>query len=283
MENSTSTIALLLFRNLLTSIFVYAHKSLSLFHNYKILHLLNSLLVSSFLFFLSLLPSLFSSLHSHAYSPLNPTTSDDTFSPFAASAARGGGSGASRALSQLLLLMNDIPVSSRKYEVVRSLAEKLIDGNLLERSPALREVNCAVLAVAFATSLSQLEAAMAEQEQGRRSGGDGESDSSSYAYNNGARRLLRGVKNYGVAAWRYAKPRSEWSRSGRSAEKLAAELLWLAQKMAASGCAEEAVCKWASAADLAWLALSTEPRLQGSLVKVSGKTIFCFVSFDGQC
>lgn len=275
MESSSSTIASLLLRNLLTSIFVYAHKSLSPFLNYKILHLLNSLLVSSFLFFLSLLPSLFSFLHSHA---LNPTTSDDT----SAAAARGGGSGVSRALSQLLLLMNDIPVSSRKYEVVRSLAEKLIDDNLLHRSPPLREVNCAVLSVAFSTSLSQLEAAMAEQ--GRRSGADVESDTSYACNNGGARRLLRGVKYYGVAAWRYAKPRSE-SRSGSSAEKLAAELLWLAQKMAASGCAEEAVCKWASAADLAWLALSTEPRLQGSLVKVSGKYFFCItnLSFDGQC
>lgn len=161
--------------------------------------------------------------------------------------------------------MNNIPVSSRKYEVVRSLAEKLIDENLIERNRALTEVNCAVLSAAFARTLSQLEAATAEQ--GWRSGGEEVVRESDYGR---ASRLVRGVKYYGRAAWRFAKPRSEVSRPGSSAEKLAAEVLWLAQKMAASGCAEEAVCKWASAVKLAWLALSTEPRLQGSLVKVSG-------------
>ena len=58
--------------------------------------------------------------------------------------------------------------------------------------------------------------------------------------------------------------------SGNSAEKLAAELLWLAQKLAACGFKEEAVDMWASASNLACLSLSAEPRLQGSLVKVSG-------------
>jgi hypothetical protein len=72
-----------------------------------------------------------------------------------------------------------------------------------------------------------------------------------------------------------------WARSGRgregvdrSEEKLAAELLWLGQKLSACGCGEEAVRRWASASNLARLALSAEARLQGSLVKVSGKLIF---------
>ncbi|KAH6789961.1 hypothetical protein C2S51_004967 [Perilla frutescens var. frutescens] len=274
MESSSSTIASFLLRNLLTSIFVHAEKTLFFLHNYKILKFLRYFLVSSFLFFLSLLPSFLSFLQSLNY-PFNPTTSSDNDHNHSASTSAttgAGNSGVSRALSQLLLLMNDIPVSSRKYEVVRSLAEKLIDDNLLERNQALREVNCAVLSVAFARSLSQLEAEMAEQ--GWRGDGDGGADVvagprasyDSYVYGRARRRLLNGVK----AAWRYTKPRSEVkSRSGSSAEKLAAELLWLAQKMAASGCAEEAVCKWASAIKLAWLALSTEPRLQGSLVKLS--------------
>ncbi|KAK7825652.1 hypothetical protein CFP56_032930 [Quercus suber] len=54
-----------------------------------------------------------------------------------------------------------------------------------------------------------------------------------------------------------------------SGEKLAAELLWLAQKLVACGCAEEAVSKWAVASNLAWLGLWAQPRLQGSLVKIS--------------
>ncbi|KAI3445738.1 hypothetical protein Pfo_002403 [Paulownia fortunei] len=286
METSPSTIAPLLLRNLLTSIFIHADKSLVYFsQKYKLLHLLRCFLVSFFLFFLSLLPSFFSCLtpsqESHSY-PLKPTKDDNYSASIGGAATAGGGggrrgggdSGVSRALSQLLLIMNDIPVSSRKYEVVRSLAEKLIDENLLDGNRALRQVNCAVLSAAFARSLSQLEAAVVEQGR-RRSGGDGGGDlaagareSDSHIYYR-ASRLLKGVKYYGRAAWRYAKSRSEMSRSGSSAEKLAAELLWLAQKMAASGCAEEAVCKWASASNLACLALSAEPRLQGSLVKVS--------------
>ncbi|KAL2254424.1 uncharacterized protein LOC105169231 isoform X2 [Sesamum indicum] len=274
MENSASAVAPLLLRNFLTSIFILADKSLfSLSQKYKLLQLLRSFLVSSFLFFLSLLPAFFSSLnpslepHHHSFN----SARDDTYSGTgvgtdAAGRGKGGGSGVSRALSQLLLIMNDIPVSSRKYEVVRSLAEKLIDENLLQDNRALREVNCAVLSTAFATSLSQLEAEQRRTGDGVVVGGAEESDS--YVCNR-VSRLILGVKYFGRRAWCYAKSRSDPSRSGRSAEKLAAELLWLAQKMAASGCAEEAVCKWASASNLALLALSAEPRLQGSLVKVS--------------
>ncbi|KAL4323481.1 hypothetical protein GQ457_11G002220 [Hibiscus cannabinus] len=65
--------------------------------------------------------------------------------------------------------------------------------------------------------------------------------------------------------------REDVNRSGNSAEKLAVELLWLAEKMVACGFGEEAVERWASASNLASLSLLAEPRLQGSLVKVSEK------------
>ncbi|KAK4401872.1 hypothetical protein Sango_0927900 [Sesamum angolense] len=285
MENSASAIAPLLLRNLLTSIFILADKSLfSLSQKYKLLQLLRCFIVSSFLFFLSLLPAFFSSLNPSLESQdvSFKSARDDIYSGTGGGSdaavvgggrGKGGGSGVSRALSQLLLIMNDIPVSSRKYEVVRSLAEKLIDENLLEGNRALREVNCAVLSTAFASSLNQLEAAAAEQRRMGDGGGEGvvvggAVESDSYVCNR-VSRLILGVKYFGRRAWCYAKSRSHPSLSGRSAEKLAAELLWLAQKMAASGCAEEAVCKWASASNLALLALSAEPRLQGSLVKLS--------------
>ncbi|XP_075520757.1 uncharacterized protein LOC142554033 [Primulina tabacum] len=279
MEDSPSAIAPLILRNLLTSLFILADKPLiHLVQKSRLLLILNRFLVSAFLFFLGLLPSLFPSLRPSAEShdhPLNPKKDD-------ISSARGGGgfryggrSGVERALTQLLLIMNDIPVSSRKYEVVRSLAEKLIDENLSGKNQeALKEVNCAVLAAAFARTLSQLESAVAEQ--GRRSGNDGgggevtnEGRGNDYLLYTKASRLFRGVRYCGQVAWSYAKPRDELSRSRSSAEKLAAEILWLAQKMAASGCADEAVRKWAASTNLAWLALTTEPRLQGSLVKVA--------------
>lgn len=62
----------------------------------------------------------------------------------------------------------------------------------------------------------------------------------------------------------------EVNKCGKSAEKLAAEVLWLAQKLAQCGNVAEAVERWGSAHKLAWLALSAQPRLQCSLVKVSG-------------
>ncbi|KAL8536174.1 hypothetical protein ACS0TY_011713 [Phlomoides rotata] len=268
MDKSVSSVAPLLVRNLLTWTFVHADKSLFFFsEKFQIIQRLRSFLVSAFLFFIGLLPYFFSSLIPNSPEPHKfhfKSTKDDQFP-----ASIGGGgtdSGVSRALSQLLLIMNDIPVSSRKYEVVRSLVEKLIDENLLEGNQALREVNCAVLSAAFARSLAELEVAME-----RDCGGGGVATESDYMYYK-ANRFIRGVKYYGSVAWRYAVAisRSDINgRSGCSAEKLAAELLWLSQKMAASGCAEEAVCKWASASNVAWLALTTEPRLQCSLVKVS--------------
>ncbi|KAL3617276.1 hypothetical protein CASFOL_038821 [Castilleja foliolosa] len=267
MENSPSTIAPILLRNLLISIFVHADKSLIYFsQKFKLLETLRCFLVSFSLFFLGLLPYFFSSLTPNYQEPDNNPSNSTKDDAYSASVGGGGGdSGVSRALSQLLLIMNDIPVSSRKYEVVRSLAEKLIDDNLFEGNRVLREVNCAVLSAAFTRTLGEVERAAAA-EQGRRVSGGDEGD---FVIYNRASRLIKGVRYYGRAAWRYAKSRNEVSRSGCSAEKLAAELLWLAQKMAVCGCVEEAVCKWGAASNLAWLALSAEPRLQGSLVKVS--------------
>lgn len=280
MEDSPSDIAPLILRNLLTSIFIHADIPLRhLVQKFRLLRILRRFLVSAFLFFLGLLPSLFPSSRPSAEShdhPLNPKKDD--ISSARGGFRYGGRSGVERALTQLLLIMNDIPVSSRKYEVIRSLAEKLIDENLSENNQeALKEVNCAVLAAAFGRTLSQLESAVAEQ--GRRSGYDGgggggevtmEDRGNDYFLYTKASRLFRGVMYCGQVVWSYAKPRDELIRSRSSAEKLAAEILWLAQKMAASGCAAEAVCKWSASSNLAWLALTTEPRLQGSLVKVSG-------------
>ncbi|XP_022744453.1 uncharacterized protein LOC111295280 [Durio zibethinus] len=82
--------------------------------------------------------------------------------------------------------------------------------------------------------------------------------------------VLRTVRSVRGGVWtKVGRGREDVNRSGNSAEKLAAELLWLAQKLSACGFVEEAVDQWASASNLAWLSLSAEPRLQGSLVKVS--------------
>lgn len=248
--------------------FIFADKSLvALAQKHKLLEHIRYLLVTSFLFFLRLLPSLFPSLSPSSdlqdhdniqYHHLKPLKTAN-YLP----SSGYGDSGIARALTQLLSIVNDIPVSSRKYEIVRSLAEKVVDDNHGENNEALREVNRGVLSAAFSRTLSQLEAAMMEiAHDGSENGG-----SRTGPVKRRLNQILKAARAVGDGSW----ARSGRGREGvdRSEEKLAAELLWLGQKLSACGCGEEAVRRWASASNLARLALSAEARLQGSLVKVS--------------
>lgn len=271
---SPPTISPLLLRNLLTSIFIYADKSLlNLGEKYKLFQFLRYLLVSSFIFFIRLLPTLFlNPSHEKNYDynySLKFSKADEKISAYG---NYKGDSSIARALSQLLSIMNGIPVSSRKYEIVRSLAEKLIDDNLKEGSPILQEVNCTALSAAFSRTLSQLEAraAVMDEDVDHSGGVNGDTNDGTKRDYYKLSRVLRAVWYCGEAAWSRLGKSDQLNRSWKSAEKLSAELLWLAQKLAKSGSVEEAVHKWASSSKLAWLALSAEPRLQGSLLKVSG-------------
>jgi hypothetical protein len=270
MEGSPTTIAPLLLRNLLTSMFIYADKSLvNLAEKYKLLEVIRYTLIASFLFLLRVFPSFFPSLNPNLDNPFKPTKKADIYVP----ECGGGDSGIGRALSQLLAIVNDIPVSSRKYEVVRSLAERLIDENNREGVEALREVNRTALSSAFARTLGQLEAAAVDR--GQDAGGEPGSASGTAEFR--LSRVVRLVRSLGNARRsRVGSGGGEMSRSESSAEKLAAELLWLAQKLSACGGAEEALKRWAGASNLARLALWAEPRLQGFLVKISGTRPYNF-------
>ncbi|XP_048337197.2 uncharacterized protein LOC107421569 [Ziziphus jujuba] len=272
-EGSPTSISPLLLRNILTSIFLYADDSfLCLAKKYKSLELLRHLLITSFLFFLRLLPSLFPSRliphhrdekETQSSHPLNYPQNDAAHVPPTCS----GDSSISRALSQLLSIAIDIPVSSRKYEVVRSLADRIIDENNREGFGALRDVNRTVLSEAFGRTLAQLEAAVLNERAGEESGGGG-GRIGGFEFGR-LNRVVKAVRSFGAGKVREGANRSGGGSGGGSAEKLAAELLWLAQKLAGCGFVEEAVRKWAAASNLAWLAVSGEPRLQGSLVKLS--------------
>ncbi|TYI88075.1 hypothetical protein E1A91_D04G180900v1 [Gossypium mustelinum] len=254
MENSAVFMAPLLLRNTVTSLLVYADKSiLVLAEKYKALEIFRYLVIASFLFFLRLFPSFSQFLKADDDYTFNSTQSSGYFVGYGGV----GDSGIGRALSQLLWSVNDIPVSSSKYGIVRSLAEQLIEENNKEDIEALREMNRTVLSAAFSRTLCLVEAAMLELGQGRVGHYGAGFGPVCYQLN----RLLRAV---GVGSGRVGV-----SRSGNSAEKLAAELLWLAEELAGCGFEEEAVERWASASNLAALSLSAEPRLQGSLVKVS--------------
>lgn len=130
MDAAPTSIAPML--NLVTSIFLFADKSLLNFQRYRIIDLVRRLLITSCLFFLRLLPSFIPSAtyNSTEGSPvvlghIRPTKPE----PYTPISYGIGDSGIARALSHLLTIVNTMPVSSRKYESVRSLAEKLIDEN----------------------------------------------------------------------------------------------------------------------------------------------------------
>lgn len=259
-------VAPLLLRNLITPIFNSADKSLQ---KYKFLELFRSLLISLFFFLLHLLHFFIPNPPSkHHISNLIPTPTTVT-----ASKDFNNTSAISRSLYQLLSIINDIPVSSRKYGFVRSLAEKIIDDNLKQGSKKLRDVNCNVLSAAFTRTLNQLEAVVLDQDEDNYTVGlIGRGSSAS-------RRILRYFSEQVVYAIGFGGRKNGLvdGESGQDgswiwAEKWAAELLWLAEKLTACGGVEEAVEKWAEASDLAsrvGLFAGSGNRLQGSLVKIS--------------
>ncbi|XP_039039915.1 uncharacterized protein LOC120178009 [Hibiscus syriacus] len=255
MDNAASTMLPLLLRSMASSAFIYADKSLfNLAEKFKPLEIISYLLMTSFIF-LRLLSFLFL--------PDLPPKSQPGFLRYAVTSGADD-SGIARALSQVLSIVNDVPVRSRKYVIVRSLAETLIEENRREDTHGLREVNRTVLSSAFSRTLCYLEAAMVELGQDRIGA----------YYGNDlllVKRVLRVVRSVGDGVWvreGSGGGREDVTRSGDLAEKLAAELLWLAEKMVASGFGEEAVERWASASNLALHSLLAEPRLQGTLVKV---------------
>ncbi|KAK6945742.1 hypothetical protein RJ641_013286 [Dillenia turbinata] len=253
----------ILLRQIVTSMFISADNSLiTLAERYKLLQFIRCLLVSFFLLFLRVLPSFFPSLNSAHFSKSSKLyhfapALKSTGSAATLSDGRGADSGIARALSQLLSIVHEIPVSSRKYDVVRSLAEKIIDDNNEEGFDSLREVNRTVLSVAFDRTLALLEELLTELERDKVEDVTGE-----FRLN----RVLKAVRSLGD---RFGKGREEVNSNWASGEKLAAELLWLAQKLTACGNMDEAVVRWAAASNLAWLSLFAEPRLQCSLVKLS--------------
>ncbi|PKA53145.1 hypothetical protein AXF42_Ash009875 [Apostasia shenzhenica] len=157
-----------------------------------------------------------------------------------------------RALSRVLSVVSVVPVSSRKYQLARSLADRLLDENLL-CFPAGRfqGINLSVLSEALAHAIRRLESVLP-------SPAAGPVDLIAGALWSGLRRI-GAVDEDGIGS----------AGSTAAAEKLVAEVLWLAQKMAECDGAGEAVVRWAAAASLGRSALAADPRIQVGFVRVS--------------
>ncbi|CAL5183210.1 unnamed protein product [Lathyrus oleraceus] len=248
-----------LLRTLISSLFTTASENSSFLPplSFKLLQTLRFIILTFYLFLLRFIPSIFfidnyeDAVKFNNHKSHNNKYSHDTRNHTAIG----------RALSQLLSALNDIPVSSRKYEVVRSLTEKIIDDNHLDGVHSLREVNRVALSGAFGRALRQLEGKVVEREGEVE--GEGDRDGRQY-YMVMKRRIWWMVR---LVRWRVRG--GEGGLDGVPAEKLAAELVWMVKKMVDCGCSDEAIRRWAAASNLGYLALSADPRLQTSFVKLT--------------
>ncbi|KAK4271261.1 hypothetical protein QN277_019978 [Acacia crassicarpa] len=251
------TSAAVLLQNLSIALVISADKFLLyLGQRYRILNAVRFFLLNFILYLLAFISFFIKTFSSDHYTLTLPTK-DNRVSVYGGG---GGGTGEdsaiARSLSQILSIVTDIPVTSRKYEVVQSMAERIIEDNQQEGNQLLHEVNRSVLSSAFKRTLSRLEAAVAGSGEWGWKTGNGLGDWPLSRVTAVVHCSLR--QGWGTNRWDLI-----------SAEKLAAELLWLAQKLVACGSGDEAVRQWAAASNLSWLALTAEPQLQGSLLKVA--------------
>ncbi|KAF0933072.1 hypothetical protein E2562_013816 [Oryza meyeriana var. granulata] len=178
-----------------------------------------------------------------------PTPPPPALAPALPRADPGCPAGAScvgRALAHVLSVASRLPVASRKYELVRGLAERLLDDNVRAGGAWIGAVNRTALSGAFARTLRQLDAAAGGEWPGME---------------------------LAVRAVRWWMPTAlDEGFGGPAAEKLAAELLWLGQKMAECGAAREAAAQFGAASRLGSRALVSEPTLQVALLRLADLT-----------
>jgi hypothetical protein len=202
---------------------------------------------------------------------------DDINSSFGGSSGKAIG----RALTQVLTLVNDIPVTSRKYEFARDLADKIIEENAKQGGPTLQEINRTALSSGFARTLKLLNSSLNCMQRQQK-----DVETSSWPW-----RLIRMIPLYSQlmpsfenlhgSLTNLLQPQSTatlptsqsqlvmTNNSSILAEKLAQELLWITNKLGMCSAIEEALLQWSTATHLAAFSISAHPRVQGSLVKIS--------------
>lgn len=199
----------------------------------------------------------------------------------------GGPSGKAigRALTQVLTLVNDIPVTSRKYEFARDLADKIIEENTKQGGSTLQEINRKALSAGFARTLKLLNSSLHCMQRQQK-----DVETSSWPW-----RLMRmlplssqlmpSFENLQGSLTNLLQPQPQpqstatlptsqsqlvmANNSSMLAEKLAQELLWITNKLGMCSAMEEALLQWSTATHLAAFSISAHPRVQGSLVKMS--------------
>lgn len=192
------------------------------------------------------------------------------------------------------MLLNEIPATSGKYQFAMAMADRIMDENARYGHVVLLHINRTALASAFARTSNLLYRAL------ERSQVDQDDDSSSYAWTTRVIRALpmgsyltsyaRGlglcvsaimstVANISAAVGTHQSQKKRRQVGADhyveevTEEKLAQELLWMTTKLRDYGAVDEALVQWSFASGLASFSLTANVRVQGFIVKISGKDI----------
>lgn len=194
----------------------------------------------------------------------------------------------SRALCQMLGLVNDTPASSEKYEFARALAEKLITQNMSKGDGTLWETNRAALQGAFLRTSKLLTTSLEElqhQQELKEASWFWVLVHSIFQKNIGVfhrtlsvEYICTCVHNFLFGIAKATKIPSDLpplqSASNRkdltaTAEKLAQELLWITEKLKECSYIYEVTRTWSAMPCLAKLSLSAHPHIQACLLRIS--------------
>jgi len=198
-----------------------------------------------------------------------------------------------RALCHALALMNEIPITSRKYHFAMGMAEKIMEDNARSCNVDLLDVNRAALALSFARTTARLQDSLKRSRTTDEPfGGLPLRVVSALPLGGYVASYVRGINTCistvrsladmtGNLLSRTRKMETAMVRTGGSqenevelaVEKLAEELLWITEKLRRYGAVDEGIKRWSYASGLASLSLTAAPRVQGLMVKMSALLI----------
>ncbi|KAK4360224.1 hypothetical protein RND71_019176 [Anisodus tanguticus] len=184
-----------------------------------------------------------------------------------------------RALTHILALLNEIPASSRKYQFALGMADKIVDENSRSGHLEMLQVNRVALASAFARTSGLLYSSLKCPRMSEDSGPWPSRILQSLPLGSFVASSLKGLGTFfpwvGTAASLFqnkrqsAVPSLEECVNDLAAEKHAQELLWITNKMVECGAVDEILVQWSSSSGLSSISLSTNPRVQGFMVKIT--------------
>ncbi|KAJ0264520.1 BTB/POZ domain protein [Hirschfeldia incana] len=199
-----------------------------------------------------------------------------------------------RALCHALTLMNEIPVTSRKYQYAMGMAEKIMEDNAQSCNVELLDVNRVALASSFARTTARLQDSLKRSRTADEPVGGlplrlvSALPLGGYvaSYVRGVSTCINTVRSLAdmtgnLLSGSSRRRESALVRAGGfqenevelAVEKLAEELLWLTEKLRRYAAVDEGIKRWSYASGLASLSLTATPRVQGLLVKITALLI----------